>query len=177
MSQVAQLLIDQLQAAAMGDLGARYELLANGYCPFCGEPAIRFSWPSVGLSSQLQIRCGNCLWSMAGDSTLYDPRSDLSGQTTYGSVISQATLLEYVDLQLGAKRKQALREMILARLAQGGRIEPGVVGVELRGQTAQNPSWAEIIRILGSAAAAELRRQIPPRTIRQLWLVPGQPDF
>jgi ribosomal protein S27E len=176
MSQVGQMLLDQLREAAIGDPAARYELLAHAVCPNCGDQTIHFTWPSNRSTRELHVRCASCTWTMARN----EPGRTSSGQSLRpfaNPKVSQAMLIEYLDVQRAERRRKTLRELILDLLENGGQVEPGVLGVDLRPHSAQIPSWAVLEQVLGPAVFAELRRRIPVRTSYQVWLVPGRSDF
>lgn len=169
MSQIDESLINCQNAAGMDDRSADFELLAAGYCPSCREPTIQRSWTPTS-SPQLEINCTACgrkaIYSQGQTSAIYAGLID-------GANIPQAVVLDLWEIRQLERRGRELREIVIAQMASGAVVEPGVLAIALRTSERQNPTWEQIKGILGVAAEAALRRRIPPRTSQAVWLMPA----
>lgn len=94
-----------------------------------------------------------------------------------GKVITQQTLAEYVEVSERLRRleaqKQAMRQQLIASLAEGALVEGGDFVVRLSVQVSKRPTWAKLADAIGEAQADELRALIEPTTTQRLEVKPA----
>jgi hypothetical protein len=89
-------------------------------------------------------------------------------------MIGQAELAKYFELKEQVKRlKEKLgpcRKRLMSLLEDGAPIEPGSLHAEVRCFEQRRLLEPDLVRLLGRAEVAELKRLVEPKPTKQLWV-------
>ena len=88
-------------------------------------------------------------------------------------MIYQSQLYLYQQLREADRRRDALRQELVASLTNGSRIEAGPLTAFLRESTSQRLSWPIVEELLGTAAVDNLRMRVAVTVSRALFIMPA----
>jgi hypothetical protein len=91
--------------------------------------------------------------------------------------VTQMLLSEYQELCAYNRRRETLRELIIALLESGASVHPGPLTVTLNVAERLHPTWDKIEAVVGKAGVNAIRSQIEPTSFRMLRLHAGILDY